>query len=310
MKKHCHLILNPAAGKGRALKRLPEALRFFSDRDITYTIHETEKQGHAAQIAASLAEQEHHHSTIIVSAGGDGTCNEVINGLMNFRNIKNEAPLPDFAVLPMGRGNDFSFGAGLPLTMKDALENLVQERTVNLDVGWIRGGKATEGRYFANGVGIGFDAIVNAEAAKIKYFQGYTLAALKTIVVYPDAPEVELTYDRDKMVTQAALISIMNGKRLGGAFLMAPDGDMTDGLLDLTTSHQGNRRVMISALWDYYRGKQKKRKDTFVTRAVKFRIVSQRGALVIHADGETLSTEAEEVEVHCLPAALRLLKKK
>ncbi len=308
MKEHYHLILNPAAGKGRALKRLPEALRFFSDRKISYTLHETEKQGHAAQIAASLAEQEHHHRTVIVSAGGDGTCNEVINGLMNYRNIKNDAPLPSFGVLPMGRGNDFSFGCGLPLSMHEALENLVQENTVNLDVGWIRGGKATEGRYFANGVGIGFDAIVNAEAAKIKYFQGYTLAALKTIALYPEAPDVELYYDGEKMETRAALISIMNGKRLGGAFLMAPDGDMSDGLLNLTTSRQGNRRVMISALWDYFRGKQKGRNDTFVTKGLRFRVVSRKGALVIHADGETLSTEAEEVDVHCLPGALRLLK--
>jgi len=277
-------------------------------RGASYTIHETEKTGHAAQLASALAGSSDTGQTAIVAAGGDGTCNEVINGLLNYRNVMTECMLPAFGVLPIGRGNDFAYGAGLPLILNDALENLIQNHTVPIDVGWFRGGSAQEGRYFANGVGIGFDAIVNAEAAKIKGFQGYVLAALKTILTYPEAPQVELFYDDQVMETQAALISFMNGKRLGGAFLMAPGGDITDGVLNLNTTKQGNRRVMISALFDYLKGIQKNRKDTFTTTGKRFRVKALKGSLVIHADGETLETEAVEVDVHCIPGALNLIK--
>ncbi|QEN09793.1 YegS/Rv2252/BmrU family lipid kinase [Oceanispirochaeta crateris] len=308
MKDHYHLILNPAAGKGRALNKLSTLADFFKEKGVTYTVHKTEKPGHAAQLAASLAEKEHHQECAIVAAGGDGTCNEVVNGLMTFKNIGNDSPLPAFGVLPIGRGNDFAFGAGIPLNLKDSLENLIQDKTILLDIGWVRGGEASEGRYFANGVGLGFDAIVNAEAAKVKWFQGYIYAALKTIITYPEAPEVDLFYDDQMIQSQAALISFMNGKRLGGAFLMAPKGNMTDGLLDLHTTQQNTRRIMISALADYYKGTQDIREDTFTSLGRKFRVVARKGALVIHADGETLSTEAKDVDVHCLPGALELIK--
>ncbi len=259
-------------------------------------------------MAASLAENEHHHNIAIVAAGGDGTCNEVVNGLMNFRNIMNDSPLPAFGVLPIGRGNDFVFGAGMPLNLTKSLENLIQDKTVTLDIGWIRGGKAPEGRYFANGVGIGFDAIVNAEAAKIKWFQGYIIAAVKTIITYPRAPQVDLYYDDDMIQSQAALISFMNGKRLGGAFIMAPQGDMFDGFLNLNTTRQCSRRDMISALFDYLKGSQGRREDTFTAMGERFRVVARQGSLVIHADGETLSTEEAEVDIHCIPRALELIK--
>jgi len=290
------------------MKQMPAVTRFLEARGAAYTVHKTERSGHAAQLASALAGSGDPEKIAIVAAGGDGTCNEVINGLLNYRNVMSECTLPAFGVLPIGRGNDFAHGAGLPLTLNEALENLVQDHTVSIDIGWFRGGTAQEGRYFTNGVGIGFDAIVNAEAAKIKWFQGYILAALKTIITYPEAPLVELTIDDQVMTTQPALISFMNGKRLGGAFLMAPDGEMTDGVLNLNTTKQANRRVMISALFDYLKGSQKNREDTFTTTGKRFRVKALRGSLVIHADGETLNTEAVEVDVHCIPGVVELIK--
>jgi len=287
---------------------MPLITRFLDDRGASYTVHKTEKSGHAARLASSLAGSGPSEGTAIVVAGGDGTCNEVINGMLTCRSVLPENKLPVLGVLPIGRGNDFAHGAGLSLNLNDALENIVQDHTVSIDAGWFRGGTAQEGRYFANGVGIGFDAIVNAEAAKIKWFQGYILAALKTIIIYPEAPQVELSYDDKIMTYQPALISFMNGKRLGGAFYMAPDGDMTDGVLNLNSTRQVTRRVMIGALFDYLKGTQKGREDTITLTGSRFRVKALKGSLVIHADGETLSTEAQEVDVHCIPGALELLK--
>jgi len=290
------------------MKHMPLVTRFLEEKGAVYTIHKTESSGHAARLASAVAGSCDPERTAIVAAGGDGTCNEVINGLLNYRNVMAECTLPAFGILPLGRGNDFAFGAGLPLGLKEALENLIQDHTVPIDIGWFRGGTAQEGRYFANGVGIGFDAIVNAEAAKIKWFQGYILAALKTIIIYPEAPLVELTIDDQVMNTQPALISFMNGKRLGGAFMMAPDGEITDGVLNLNTTKQAGRKVMLSALADYYKGTQKRRDDTFTTTGKRFRVKALKGSLVIHADGETLSTEAMEVDVHCIPGVVELIK--
>ena len=120
-----------------------------------------------------------------------------------------------------------------------------------MDVGLISGGDFPKGRYFGNGVGIGFDAIVGLEAAKMKHFHGavpYIIRALKTLVVLPKAPTVEISFKDKQQVITPALISIMNGKRMGGAFFMASDGDMSDGLLNLTITHQGEREFLYSKL--------------------------------------------------------------
>ena len=97
-----------------------------------------------------------------------------------------------------------------------------------MDVGRITGGDYPKGRYFANGVGIGFDTIVGLEAAKLKKvhgFMAYVIGAARTFLIYPKAPLVRLAHDNGLIEQESHQISIMNGKRMGGTFFMAPHSE-------------------------------------------------------------------------------------
>ena len=137
----------------------------------------TENPGHAIQLAEEAGANGYD---TVVAAGGDGTANEVINGLMNAANKGNL--IADFAVLPVGRGNDFSYGMGVPQELRAACELLAEGKTRKIDIGFVKGGDYPEGRYFGNGIGIGFDTIVGFEAAKLPSFisgiPAYLIAAL------------------------------------------------------------------------------------------------------------------------------------
>jgi diacylglycerol kinase family enzyme len=159
---------------------------------------------------------------VVVAVGGDGTANEVLNGLM-LAKIKGEGE-STMAVISVGQGNDFAFGVGVPPGLEAGCKALAQGHTGKIDVGKVAGGLYPEGRYFGNGVGIGFDAVVGFEALKLKRLHGfmaYLVAALRTIFLYYHAPLVEIDFDGEILTLPALMVSIMNGRRMGGGFMMA-----------------------------------------------------------------------------------------
>src|SRR3990172_5360976 len=177
---------------------------------------------------------------VVVAVGGDGTANEVINGLMRAQEAA-AGPIPAMGVLCVGRGNDFAFGAGIPIDLQEGCRALAAGRRTRIDIGRVAGGLFPDGRFFGNGVGVGFDAVVGFEALKMKRLHGfasYVVAALKTIFLYFRAPLVRLEIDGQSHTQRALMVSIMNGRRMGGGFMMAPSGRNDDGLFDLFISPQ------------------------------------------------------------------------
>jgi len=173
------------------------------------------------------------------------------------------------------------------------------------------GGQFPEGRYFGNGIGIGFDTIVGLEAAKLKRVRGfaaYVIGALKTLAIFPGAPRVSLTYDGHTCSLSSQQISVMNGRRMGGTFYMAPDSLTDDGYLDLCmTTERLNRRQMLGLMVEYTRGTQSRNPLVATARARHLRFFAPDGGLVCHADGETIAIDGDELEVTCVPAALRVV---
>ena len=218
-----------------------------------------------------------------------------------------------FGVLPIGRGNDFTFGVGIPHDLTESMRLLLDGNFYPIDVGLITGGDFPKGRYFGNGVGIGFDAIIGLEAAKMKHFHGaasYIIAALKTLVMLPKAPTIEISYKDRKQILTPALISIMNGKRMGGAFFMAPDGDMSDGLLNLALTQQGTRISLLKAMMLYMKGEQSKHHGTFTDSAEKFSLKALSGSMTAHADGETICIAGTVLKVQIIPSALQIITRR
>jgi diacylglycerol kinase (ATP) len=301
------VILNPIAGKGHAIRRRPDIEQFFSEQKLDHEILITERPGHAIALAEYYGSL---NDTVVVAAGGDGTCNEVINGLMHAVR-KNESIKPSFGVLAIGRGNDFAYGADVPADLERDLQRIHQGKALVMDVGEVRGGDYPDGRFFGNGVGIGFDAIVGFEAARMNHIHGgmaYTLAALKTLIKYPAAPELEITYNGQQHMFSPALVSIMNGRRMGGSFFMAPEGIMNDGLFDICMTHQGPRGRLLGAMLDYTKGKQDQRSDTMTDRSAHVRIRALKGSMAVHADGETICEAGTGLEIINHKHALNIIE--
>jgi YegS/Rv2252/BmrU family lipid kinase len=300
------VILNPVAGKGKALKEYPKIDRFLKEHKVDYKIVFTEGPGHAQEIAANCPAAG---ETVVVAAGGDGTNNEVINGLLTRKVSSPEPPL--FGIIPVGRGNDFACSARVPGDLDRALEILIKRRIMSLDAGLVTGGFFPGGRYFINGVGIGFDTKVGFEAAKMKSIHSalsYVLGAIITIVRYEPSPLLEITCD-DKTITRpAAIVSVVNGRRMGGMFFMGPNAILNDGLLDIcSVRHPATRRRLIQIVLSYPKGAQGAFEETAMDRGQHFQLRALKGGMAAHCDGETVCEEGKELTIRCLPGALRLI---
>jgi diacylglycerol kinase family enzyme len=182
-----------------------------------------------------------------------------------------------------------------------------------LDVGFVQGGDYPQGRYFGNGVGIGFDAVVGFEALKLKRLSGfpsYIVAALKTIFLYFKAPTVRIEFG-DQVLTQPALmVSIMNGRRMGGGFMMAPEGLTDDGLFDLCIAGQVSKLGIFGLIPRFMQGTQSGHPAIRTARTDKITVTAVQGSLPAHADGETLCIAGERLDLYILPALLEVIAPK
>ena len=208
------IIVNPAAGKGVAGKSIPNIEEELKRFQIDYEIVLTEHPWHAALLAKNTIQEGF---TKIAAVGGDGTCNEVLNGIMLAQN--EGIGTATLGVIPIGRGNDFAFSMGIPTELSTSIETLSKGFSKKIDVGFVRGELYPEGRYFGNGVGIGFDAMVGFIAAELNLsgFLAYLVSALKTMKIYKPAPTIRLEMDGQETTEYSYLmVSIMNGRRMGG----------------------------------------------------------------------------------------------
>ncbi len=299
------ILLNPVAGKGKAGGRQHEIEALMAEAGLDFHLIKTERVGHATEIAREAGAQGYG---IVVAAGGDGTVNEVVNGLMAARTAGGSVPA--LGSLPVGRGNDFAYGADLPATLGEAVVVIARGVRRPLDVGVVRGGDYPGGRYFANGMGIGFDTIVGLEAAKLRHvhgFMAYVIGALRTFAAFPKAPYVRMTYDTKVLEQACTQISIMNGKRMGGTFFMAPDAENHDGRLELCIAEQLNRREMVDLMFRYTKGTQAGHAKVRTMSASRLDISAPDGGLIVHADGETVCVDGHSLEVECVAGALSMI---
>lgn len=303
MPKHM-IILNPIAGKGGAAALIPEIEEGFRSRKMEYDMVVTEEPGHAIALAKDAAQKKYD---VIISAGGDGTSNEILNGLMQAKKLG--AKNITMAVIPIGRGNDFAFSMGVPTDLTASIDAIQKAEKHPLDIGIVFGDNFPDGRYFGNGVGIGFDAVVGFVAAKSKLtgFMSYLVAAMKTIFIFFKAPTVQLDLD-DKTITQSFLmVSIMNGKRMGGTFMMAPESKHNDGVFDLCLANQVSRLQIFGLITKFMKGTQGSHKAIKYEHSRKIVATAVNGTIPCHADGETVCEEGKQVRIELLPSQIDLI---
>jgi len=302
------VIINPVAGRGFAGRSIPLIEAEFKKYNLDYKIQITERPWHSADLAEQGARDGYD---VVVAACGDGTANEVLNGLMRARKAGYDKTA--MGLIAIGTGNDFAYGMGVPGGVEVGIKILVEDFRRRMDVGLLKGGDYPDGRYFGNGVGIGFDAETGFVAAKIRWTRGlllYLIAAIETIFIYYKPPTVKLVYD-DKELTQASLmISIMNGRRMGGGFYFAPDSKPDDGIFDLCIAASASRGRIFGLIPYFMKGTQATQKEVKMAQAHKVVATALKGTLPVHCDGETVAFKANEINVEMLPGQIEFITQK
>lgn len=302
------IIVNPTAGRGTAGDAVPDLERFLREHNMEFDLVLTERPEHAVELAKQAALDGFD---VVVVAGGDGTANEVINGLMLAKKAGAEGVA--VGVIAIGRGNDFAFGVNVPPGLEEGCRVLVEDFRTSMDVGLVMGGLYPEGRYFGNGVGIGFDAVVGFEALKMTRLHGflsYIVAAIKTIFLYYQAPLVRIEFDGQTMDKYTLMVSIMNGRRMGGGFMMAPEADIDDGLLDLCIAEQVSKARIFALIPRFMAGTQASQPSIQTGRTRSIVVTALEGSLPAHADGETLCTEGQQLKMEILPRQIEIICQK
>jgi diacylglycerol kinase (ATP) len=299
------LILNPVSGRGAGASRQKEIEDKFRQVHLDFETVLTEYPGHAVDLARSAVKQG---ADTVIAAGGDGTVNEVLNGLMRAKQAgEGKATL---GVICVGRGNDFAYGVGIPNDIERNCEILSKNHRRTIDVGHVIGGNFPDGRFFGNGIGMGFDAVVGFEALKLKVLTGfpsYIVAAVKTMFLYFHAPLVELEYNGKKEKRRYIMVSVMNGRRMGGGFMMAPDGNPGDGKLNLCLVEEMTRRHILKLMGQFMKGTQAGDEKVRMDLTDALTITAVDGTLPAHADGETLCEQGQKLQIKLLPAQLEVV---
>lgn len=301
------IILNPTSGRGAAGRARPLIEQTLRGLGLEFDLVTSERPWHAAELAQQAAQAGY---AVVVAAGGDGTANEVLNGLMAATAQPLPTAPPAMGLLAIGRGNDLAFGLGIPPGTEAGCRVLAHGVRRRIDVGHAVGGLYPQGRYFGNGVGIGFDAVVGFESVKMKPLTGfasYVAAALKTIFLYDRAPNVRLEYNGQPVVQRSLMVSVMNGRRMGGGFHMAPQAQPDDGLFDLCIAGEATRGHILALLPKFMKGTQAGDPVVRMERAPRIVVTALEGGLPAHADGETLCVEGQQLVLELLPGRLEVL---
>ena len=298
------IIANPAARSGSAIKSIPKLEQALLKYGIDYDLVKTNEPLHAIELTRQAIREGYD---VVVAAGGDGTSNEVINGIMEAKNAgEGSAAL---GALCIGRGNDFAYSMNIPTDLDEGCQNLLEDHRRVIDVGRVSGGLHPEGRYFGNCVGIGFDAIATIEASKLALggFLTYMVAVLRSVFLYYKGPKISMQYDGNELTQPTLMVSIMNGRRLGGGFWMAPDSKPDDGLFDLCIADEVSPLRILTLIPYFLRGTQATQKEIKTAQAARISIRAVDGSLPTQTDGEIISIEHDHLEIEIHPLQLEII---
>lgn len=295
------LIVNPAAGAGKTARKWPQIMGLLRSLGLRFDHDLTEAPGHAVELARAAVRKGYE---LVVSVGGDGTINEIVNGLYESGGI-GEVTL---GIISTGTGSDYIRTLGMPRHYADACQRLLSPSRLAVDLGVIEysaGGQATS-RVFVNFAGLGFDAeVVKTTTQRFKTFgavPAYLMGLLTTFLTYSNR-QVSLRVDGQVEDKKLCSIMMSNGRYGGGSMLIAPNADLADGLLDILMIEDLSKADLLWSLPRIYRGTHLSHPKVTMKRASEVEIKAGR-QMSIQADGELLGETPARFYV--LPAALNV----
>jgi diacylglycerol kinase (ATP) len=293
------LIVNPTSGPWDARRELPAILNHLESHGWRTTLHQTERPGEATELARQARDQG---LDAVFVVGGDGTINEVINGLA-------ESPVA-LGVLPGGTGNVWAKELGLPtrsplhwLPLLESVRTLVPGAIRRIDLG------KANGRYFLQWAGIGLDAEVSY-AMEPRTRRQRRLGALAYVVAGVTAAanmvgtRTRILIDGERIYRRSILIVISNSQLYGGMVRIATDARLDDGLLDLNVFAGTGFGSAVRTALGVVTGLHVRDPRHSFYRGCKIQVETEK-PVAVHVDGEPFDTTPLECEV--VPRALSVI---
>lgn len=285
-------IINPVAGKGNGLEFKEKIHNIFRELNYSYEIIVTKKSGYAIEEVKKITSKE---KCIVYSIGGDGTLNEVLNGI-----IGSDSSL---AVIPAGSGNDFARTLYGDIKLSNILEDLIYGEDKVIDVARLNN------KYYLNISSIGFDASVVNNARnykKYKFISGsmaYAMGIVKSLFTFKPM-ELIFKVEENEVKGNMYLISVANGKCYGGGIKIAPNAKIDDGLLDVYAIKKPKIHRLIRFLPKVVKGKDTSHIEEIKYIKCKKIHVRATQEATVNIDGEILFLKDLTFEI--IPNALKV----
>lgn len=322
-----HIIVNPASRSGKGGLIWKELEPVLKERNLEYEVLFSKESGHAAELVSELSKAHPEASPDaplkLLVLGGDGTFNEVLQGISDFNVFQ-------IGYIPSGSSNDLARDLNLPSNPHDCLNNILDCKTpYRMDLGCVtynntsgelsrlHGTTIMNPRYFDVSSGIGYDAAICEEAlaSPIKKVLNrfglgklvYLIISLKQLIT-TKAKDATLILDDKTEIKLPNLLfaAFMIHRYEGGGFMFAPDADCTDGVIDICAVSNISKPAVLATLPKALKGKHFNRKGIEKYSASKIEITVSEPYWV-HTDGE-VSVKSSSLTITCIKEAINLLK--
>ena len=303
--KEWYAIVNPNAGNEKGKKDWDRISGLFERENIPLNSQFTRAKGHAIELARDAIRTGFRK---IISVGGDGTLNEVVNGVFT----QEYCPPKEITIgmIPVGTGNDWGRMFGIPLVYEGAIDVIRENKVMLHDIGVISYycGSEQHLRYFINIAGLGFEALVvektNRQKDKGKSSQAiYFYNLLSSLISYRNLKS-DIIIDGNKSTCSIFSINVGNGRYCGGGMRQTPDALPDDGLFDITVIREMGRIEVIKSLKLLYDGTILSHPKVDGYRTNNLRVESE---FVIYAEADGESLGHTPVEFSIIPAAINVV---
>lgn len=298
------VILNPHAGARKGLRDMEEIIRLLGEYNMEHLLAISEYAGHIMELSKKYVLEGYRN---ILVAGGDGSLNEVVNGIF----LQNKVDVSEITIgmLPVGTGNDWIRTFGIPDDYTKALDVIKKRKTVFQDVGEVTyNDKITKHRYFVNMAGFGFDAVVAKKVNRLKDkgWSGqklYLWALLYSYLKY-NTKRMKIVVDGKTFEDFIFTSSIGIGKYNGGGMMQAPNAIPNNGHFNINMIRKINLWGLLTNISGLYSGKYIK--DYRVSSAIGKKIkISSKRKIPGEVDGEHLGNANYNIEI--IPNKLRVI---
>jgi len=288
-------IFNPAADKGRASRKAEWLRSLLSERSDS-ALFTTSYAGHAGDIACSEAKE----GTCMIACGGDGTLHEVVNAVAE-QGVT-------VGIVPIGSANDFIKTRHPQRSVHSVFTSLFDQQSKAVDLGSVAYGNASH-RYFINSLGIGFTGRIAKSVQESPWLKGeigYVYALLSVLFGYePLTMAIKITLEDSiiELHEPIFVFSVLNGKVEGGKFMIAPDAELADGLLDVCILRAVPKYQFFRYVLHYLRGTHINDSQVLYCKARRVEVTLD-AADVMHLDGELYDDISGTVVISVVPQGL------